>query len=110
MKQTPDVPFEVAQQLRELGERIRVARIRRRKGQLELATACGIGRTTLHRIESGSPSSAIGSVYAVLWALGLLPSTQGVADPDADAHGKTLEAAQRAKRVRAPSPGDDHDF
>jgi transcriptional regulator with XRE-family HTH domain len=110
MKQTADVPFEVAQQLRELGERIRIARIRRRKGQLELATACGIGRTTLHRIESGSPSSAIGSVYAVLWALGLLPSTRGVADPDTDAHGKTLEAAQRAKRVRVPSPGDDHDF
>lgn len=109
MKQSPDVPLEVAEQLRVLGEHIRVARIRRRKGQAEIASACGIGRTTLHRIEAGSPGTTIGNVYAVLWALGLLTSTRAVADPDADQHGKTLEAARRVKRVVRGSTADTED-
>lgn len=111
MKRSPDIPFEVAERLRLLGERIRVARIRRRKGQEELAKACGIARATLQRIEAGAPGSTMGNVYAALWALGLLDSTSAVADPDADRHGITLEAARRARRVRGTEQApDDNDF
>lgn len=111
MKQSPDIPFEVAERLRLLGARIRVARVRRRKGQEELAKACGIARSTLQRIEAGAPGNTMGNVFAVLWALGLLDSTSAVADPEADQHGITLEAARRARRVRGTTRvPDDNDF
>ena len=45
----------------------------------------------------------------MLWALGLLTSTRAVADPDADQHGKTLEAARRVKRVVRGSTADTED-
>jgi DNA-binding XRE family transcriptional regulator len=111
MKHDEPVPFEVADQIRLLGARVRVARIRRRLNQAELAQSCHLARTTLQRIEAGSPGSAIGAVYTVLWTLGLLPSASALADPDADEHGKTLEAARLAKRVhRARAQADDHNF
>jgi len=48
------VPCEVAQASRKLGERLRLARIRRRMTQEELAAACGITRKTLDAIKKGS--------------------------------------------------------
>ena len=111
MKQKEPLPFEVAEQIRELGARIRVARTRRRMDQAELAQACRIARTTLQRIEAGRPESGIAAVYTVLWTLGLLPTAAGTANPDSDEHGKTLEAARRSRRVRRPrAVSDENDF
>lgn len=111
MPNSTTTPFEVSQAVQLLGERIRLARVRRRMSQDELANACKLTRRTLYRVESGAPGIAIGSIYAVLWALGLLSTTKGVADPDADEHGKTLEAARQARRVRHPSEKpNEHDF
>lgn len=94
------VPYEVSRALVTLGERIQVARLRRSLTQAELAAACGISRRTLYGIENGQTGIAVGHVYAALWALGLLGTTAGVADPDTDGHGKILEAGRRAKRAR----------
>ncbi len=70
-----------------------------------------MARTTLQRIEAGSPGSAIGAIYTVLWTLGLLATTSGVADSDADEHGRTLETARQPKRVRrARTQSDSNDF
>ena len=111
MKQNAATPFAVTEQLRMLGERLRIARVRRRMSQDELARACGISRTTLVRVEAGSPGSTLGATYSVLWALGLMETTAGVADPDTDEHGKTLAAAREPKRVRhSRARADDHDF
>ena len=94
-------PHEVTRRLEVLGERVRIARIRRRISTEDLAQACGIGRRTLYRIESGDPGIALGTFLTVLWKLGLLDSTDAVAHPDMDDHGKILEAASRPQRVRA---------
>lgn len=111
MKHHESVPFEVAEHIRLLGTRVRVARLRRRMDQAELARACHIARTTLQRIEAGHPGSAIGAVYTVLWTLGLLQTAAGVADPDTDEHGKTLEAARLGKRAhRARTPAAENNF
>lgn len=111
MKHEEPVPFEVAERIRELGRRIRVARTRRKMDQAELAQISHMARTTLHRIEAGHPECGIGAVYTVLWTLGLLATTDGTADPDADEHGKTLEAARQARRVRQPrAVSDENDF
>lgn len=107
MKHNEPIPFEVAERIRELGSRIRVARTRRKMDQAELAQISHMARTTLRRIEAGHPACGIGAVYTVLWTLGLLPTAAGTADPDADEHGKTLEVARQARRVRHPRAASD---
>lgn len=103
------MPREVIKRLEGLGERIRIARVRRGMGTQELAQECGIGRRSLYRIETGDAGVALGTYLTVLWKLGLLDTVQGVAHPDEDEHGKILEAARRPTRVRAKAP-QDNDF
>lgn len=102
-----EMPSEVVERLDRLGERIRIARIRRGWSVLELATKAGINRNTLTALEQGKPGTAIGVCFTVLWALGLDPSLDAVADPDADLHGKALEESRRP--VRAGKPRGDRD-
>ncbi len=92
-----------------LGENVRLARVRRRMSQQELALACGITRKTVYALEKGAPGTTIATVFAVLWKLGLLSTVQAIADPDADEHGRVLEAARRPQRVRPPAEAD-NDF
>ena len=105
---TEQLPREVLKLLEELGQRVRVARVRRRLGTENLAQACGIGRRTLYRIENGDPGISLGTFLSVLWKLALLDGMRAVADPDTDDHGKILEAASRPQRVRTPA--SDNDF
>jgi hypothetical protein len=43
--------------------------------------------------------------------LGIDKSLEGIADPDADLHGKALEASRRPKRAGKPRKDrDDYDF
>ena len=102
-------PLEVETAIRRLGDSLRLARVRRKLSQEELAQACGITRKTLYSLESGAASPTVGTVFTVLWKLGLLDSASALADPDQDEHGKILEAARRPKRVRQPA-GSDNDF
>lgn len=103
------LPFAVTTAVRELGENIRLARVRRRMSQDELAQACNITRKTLYALETGKSWSTMATVFSVLWKLGLLGTASALANPDADEHGKILEAAQRTKRVR-PLTENDNDF
>jgi transcriptional regulator with XRE-family HTH domain len=59
------------QQLSLLGEKLRAARKRQRVTTTAAAEAAGISRVTLHRIERGEPSVAIGAWVAVAGALGV---------------------------------------
>jgi DNA-binding XRE family transcriptional regulator len=102
-------PLEVTTAALQLGQNIRVARIRRRMSQEELAQACGITRKTLYALEKGGTAGTLGTVFTVLWKLGLLSTAAALADPDADEHGRILEAARRPRRVRQ-SAAVDNDF
>jgi len=104
---TWQLPREVLNHLAELGQRVRIARVRRRMSTEDLAQTCGIGRRTLFRIEHGEPGIALGTFLSVLWKLGLLDTLGGVANPDTDDHGKILEAASRPQRVRAAVADND---
>lgn len=111
MPNVEPVPFEVVETLKVLGERIRIARLRRKMSQDELAEACQLNRRTLYRIEQGAAGIAIGNICTVLWVLGLLSNVDAVANPDTDEHGKILENASRAKRARKPMvQSADNDF
>lgn len=58
-------------QLVQLGERLRLARLRRRLSMEGLAAAAGVSRLTVLRIEKGAPSVAMGAYARLLEALGL---------------------------------------
>ena len=103
------VPLEVTQATQKLGDNVRLARVRRRLSQEELAQACGITRKTLYALEKGAPGTSVATAFAVLWKLGLLDTAVALADPDTDEHGKILEAARRPRRVRHPLDSD-NDF
>jgi transcriptional regulator with XRE-family HTH domain len=57
--------------LGELGENIRLARLRRKLTAEQVSERAGISRTTLWQIEKGLPSVAIGAYAQVLFVLGL---------------------------------------
>jgi len=105
------MPMQAAGQVAQLGQRIRLARIRRGWSVADLAGKAGINRNTLTALELGKPGTAVGVCFTVLWALGLEKSLDVVADPDADLHGKALEASRRPTRAGKPrKASDDYDF
>ena len=105
------LPAEAAASIKELGYRVRLARTRRGMSIAELAAKAGINRNTLNALELGRPGVALGAYVTVLWALGLDKTLEGVAHPDADTHGKTLEASRRPARVRKSQKSkDEYDF
>lgn len=105
------IPLQAAERVTQLGQRIRVARIRRGWSVADLASKVGINRNTLTALELGKPGTAVGVSFTVLWALGLDKSLDAVADPDNDLHGKALEASRRPTRAgRARKASDDYDF
>ena len=97
---TKTLPIEVTARVKELGQRVRLARTRRGMSIAEVAAKAGINRNTLNALELGKHGVAMGAYVTVLWALGLDRTLDGVAHPDADIHGKTLEASRRPARVR----------
>lgn len=104
-------PIQAAERTKELGYRVRLARIRRGMSIAEVAAKAGINRNTLNALELGKHGVAMGAYVTILWALGLDKTLDGVAHPDADTHGKTLEASRRPARVRKSRKSkDEYDF
>ena len=106
-------PAQAAERTKELGYRVRLARTRRGMSIAEVAAKAGINRNTLNALELGKPGVALGAYVTVLWALGLDKTLDAVAHPDADTHGKTLEASRRPARVRksqSRKSKDEYDF
>src|ERR1700675_2924702 len=105
------LPLEVTERIKDLGYRVRLARPRRGMSIAELAAKAGINRNTLNALELGKPGVALGAYVTILWALGLDKTLDGIAHPDADVHGKTLEASRRPTRVRkSQKPKNEYDF
>jgi transcriptional regulator with XRE-family HTH domain len=69
---TDTVPLAELDRLVQLGERLRAIRKRQRVTTVAAAEAAGISRVTLHRIERGEPTVAIGAWVATASALGLV--------------------------------------
>ena len=105
------LPTEVTERIKELGYSVRLARTRRGMSIAEVAAKAGIDRNTLNALELGKHGVAIGAYVTVLWALGLDKTLDGVAHPDGDTHGKTLEASRRPVRVRKSQKSkNEYDF
>ncbi len=93
-------PEEVSAIAVRLGERIRVARVRRKIRQTDLATRTHLSRSTIQAIERGESSCAVGSVLQVLWVLGLSAEVELIGDPGLDEGGLVFSLADGVRRVR----------
>src|SRR3546814_993541 len=72
MPRKPPIVFPQEQRLLSaLGERLRLARKRRKLSNAVVAQRAGISRTTLYKVEAGDPGATLGSYVRVLAVLGL---------------------------------------
>lgn len=86
--------------LKELGENIKLARLRRKLGAEQVSERANISRATLWHIEKGSPSVAMGIYCQVLFVLGLDKDLLKVANDDV--LGRKLQDAELSVKERAP--------
>ena len=86
--------------LNELGENIKLARLRRKWSAQLVAERAGMTRTTLRSIENGEGNVAIGAYANVLKCLGLEKDLAGIARDDD--LGRKLQDASLTIRARAP--------
>lgn len=85
--------------LSEFSENLKLARLRRKLSTQQLSERANITRSTLWRIEKGSPSVAIGTYMAVLFVMGLEKDMLKVAADDV--LGRKLQDAKLIVRKRA---------
>jgi transcriptional regulator with XRE-family HTH domain len=89
-----------------LGAQLRDARKRQRITAVAVAEAAGLSRVTLHRIEHGEPSVAVGAWVAVAAALGLELGLVGVPTPAADVPAVVrIDAYPQLKNLAWALPG-----
>jgi transcriptional regulator with XRE-family HTH domain len=86
--------------LEELGENIKLARLRRRMSAEQVAARANISRPTLLSIEKGSSGVAIGAYAKVLFVLNLEKDLLKLATDDA--LGRKLQDADMVVKERAP--------
>jgi transcriptional regulator with XRE-family HTH domain len=84
----------------QLGENIRLARLRRGFSMELVAERAGMSRPTLRAVENGEPSASLGSYTNVLHSLGLHEDLTLVARDDE--LGRKLQDAALPTRRRAP--------
>ena len=87
--------------LSQMGEQIRLARLRRHLPSELVAERAGVSRQTVTAIEKGTPSVAFGAYAAVLHALGGLEHDLLLIAKD-DELGRKLQDLDLPQRYRAP--------
>ena len=86
--------------MKDLGENIKLARLRRKFTSEQVAERAGIVRSTLWQIEKGSTSVSIGTYLQVLFVLGLEKDFEKLAKDDE--MGRKLQDAGLLTKERAP--------
>lgn len=94
-----------------LGERLRLARLRRRFGVELTCERAGISRMTLYRAEAGNAAVALGTLVRILSVLGLEADLESIARDDK--LGRLLQdqalkpRRQRRSKMNASPPSAD---
>ena len=87
--------------LADLGENLRLARLRRKLSAEQVAERAGVSRSTLHLMENGSAGISLGKLVQVLAVLGMEQDISAVGSDDN--LGRKLEDAPLTEsRRRAP--------
>lgn len=88
------------EELKLLGGRIRLARIRRSLTQVEMAERTGFSRSTVVDLEAGKSGVSIGALVSVLGALGLQGRLAEALQKDELGEELEMNARQRARGPR----------
>lgn len=90
-------PFpSVERQIQAIGQRLRLARLRRSMSTIQFAERVGISRDTLNRLEKGDPAIALGTYARALRVLGL--------DGDLDAIARDDELGRKLQDLDLEAP------
>jgi transcriptional regulator with XRE-family HTH domain len=102
-------PYEVTQAIKNLGQNLRTARIRREFTLEEVAEKIGTNRRVVADAEKGKPTTTIAVYAALLWAYDLLSPFEELASPIRDEEGIALSSRKQPTRARKAG-GLDNDF
>ncbi len=105
-KRTTVIMPQTEKILAQMGEQIKLARLRRKLSTELVAERASISRATLWAIEKGSPSVAIGMYAAVLHALNGMDKDLALVAKD-DEFGRKLQDLELVTRKRAPKKSGD---
>lgn len=97
------LPIPVRRALRQLGQDIRDARLRRRIPTAVMAERASISRTTLNKVEKGDAGVSLGHYATVLFVLGMVERLGELADIRSDTVGLALEEERLPQRIRRRS-------
>ncbi len=86
--------------LSEMGENLKLARLRRKLSSTQVAERAGISRATLWQIEKGTSTVSLGAYYQVLFVLGLDKDILKLGGDDV--LGRKLQDAGLLVKERAP--------
>ena len=100
MKSSSPIPLPVNRSLLRLGDAISRARRRRQFTQQDLASRIGASMTTVKRMESGHPGTAIVHIARALQVFGELDKLDQILDLACDPVGLILSDQQLPQRVR----------
>jgi len=99
MRKTSILPV-VQKILADLGENIKLGRLRRKLSAEQVAQRANISRKTLYSIEQGEVGVAIGNYAMVLFVLGMEKDLLKIAEDDA--LGRKLQDNELTVKERAP--------
>lgn len=104
MRPLASLPIPVKKALRNMGQGIRNARLRRRIPMELMAQRASISRTTLTKVENGDPTVSFGIYATVIFVLGLVSNLASMIEAEKDELGRLLEEENLPKRIRLPKP------
>jgi transcriptional regulator with XRE-family HTH domain len=104
MPSKPPVVFPQEQRLlSQLGERLRLARLRRKLSNAVVAQRAGISRTSLYKVEAGDPGATLGTYLRVMAVLGLEADFNALAAAHAESSRASCLLRLRTAGPRTPS-------
>lgn len=106
-KKTAPLLPATERRLERLGDRLRMARLRRRLQAKQVAERAGMSRMTLRQIERGASGVTIGAYVAVMQVLGLDENLEALALDDTLGH--RLQDSRLVERVRPEAGGEQAD-
>jgi len=108
------LPQLAVKALSELGERLALARLRRKQSQRAWAQRLGVSVPTLASMERGEPGVSMGVYATALWMIGRAGALPDLADPqqdlgalEADVRAALQQRQQRSRRGRAAHAAKD---
>ncbi len=84
--------------LKQLGEDLAIARVRRKEPQRVWAQRLGVSIPTLIRMERGDSRVAVGVYATALWMMGRASALAELADPETDLGALELDVREARKR------------